>query len=1043
MQEGNNENKYINFFDKFDKQRFVEGVYKLRSELKGYGFSNPPLIPMLITKTEKGFEKTTTVSWAKWQERGQTDEEFNALPWSNFNGVAVILGIKNKDGYYLSAIDYDTHGAEILDVSILNDLVTWKEQTVSNGYHLIFLSREKPINRKYKNIELLGVNKLCILAPSYGYKRLNDNPPTIKEDINTLFMEKFGVEIKPEINQLNLVPDETLEKLLDFLKPEDKFNFLIERKEGDRNNYTYMLSCLLLNKYHCDPNFAWQIVLKYNFEKNKPPLDLKELKIIFDSAKKRGHVYGDWRFDERAKELMNEITFDDVAEVLDLVIKGDDAVKKIVFACMLLAYTEEDQQTVIMTGESSLGKSWIATHIADLFPKEDVVELAYSSPTAFFHEKGEWDEVNKVNRINLERKILLWLDMPHAETLTRLRPLLSHDRKEIVYKATDKKETKGMKTKTSVVKGFFSTVFCSSNAVLDQQERTRAFLLTPSDSQDKIQAAIELIAKYDKDPAEFKKDLENNPRWLWLKKRIELIKAKHVRYIKIPNIEDMLEDWFERHKVLKPREQRDFKRINALIKANALLNCFNREMTEEGDLIANYDDIEEGLRVYDAIAESNELGLPPYIYELYKDVLIPLIEELNDGVTIEDITKKYFSVKHRRIDRRLLDAALITLEAENLIYKDKSQKPYKYVLLKTFKDDEEDKSEDDGLNEFLNNALEINQEFWIEKEELYNSYKKFCELKGWKPKNKIVFGRFLTNKGFKIFRPRLEDKRVWAWKGLKFKENITCFPMEIEVGPRFSNIFFKDGGVKVYPTGHEKNVEESWTKAQNKLISLKEAKNEAFSILDQKTNFMPQTINIEDLPVDLQEKFKKVFGEIEEVTPEVIEKIPPDLMEAIEKKRDELLKRIIEIDAEIEEYLKQKTQKLTNSCQYPSLALQVNTSVFPQDMLKNPQKTTLNYPWEKQNQTQLNLTASPLSQTADTQLTQKPNQSESLLPKKAELTVSTPKPLILQPNQEYKGDLPKDGVKCAKCNSLFFSLNDFRWHICDIREKEEKRRYIV
>jgi len=74
-------------------------------------------------------------------------------------------------------------------------------------------------------------------------------------------------------------------------------------------------------------------------------------------------------------------------------------------------------------------------------------KIAYSSPTAFFHDKGTWDEEKEMITINLENKILIFLDQPHNQLLERLRPLLSHDQKELSYKITDKREKLGLRTK--------------------------------------------------------------------------------------------------------------------------------------------------------------------------------------------------------------------------------------------------------------------------------------------------------------------------------------------------------------------------------------------------------------------------------------------------------------------------------------------------------------------------------------------------------------------------------------------------------------------
>jgi len=77
------------------------------------------------------------------------------------------------------------------------------EQTPSGGLHLIFYSQVKPRSvSAYHNacgLELLGEGKLCIMAPSQGYKRLNNNSPTEVENIEALFceaLEKAGVKVQ-------------------------------------------------------------------------------------------------------------------------------------------------------------------------------------------------------------------------------------------------------------------------------------------------------------------------------------------------------------------------------------------------------------------------------------------------------------------------------------------------------------------------------------------------------------------------------------------------------------------------------------------------------------------------------------------------------------------------------------------------------------------------------------------------------------------------------------------------------------------------------
>jgi hypothetical protein len=89
------------------------------------------------------------------------------------------------------------------------------------------------------------------------------------------------------------------------------------------------------------------------------------------------------------------ITFNEIKEILGLTIKNDDTNKLITFLCQLSAFTSRDQFNISFNGPSSTGKSYIPLEIMALFPKEDVIDTSYCTPTAFFHEEGEFDPIKK------------------------------------------------------------------------------------------------------------------------------------------------------------------------------------------------------------------------------------------------------------------------------------------------------------------------------------------------------------------------------------------------------------------------------------------------------------------------------------------------------------------------------------------------------------------------------------------------------------------------------------------------------------------------
>jgi hypothetical protein len=366
----------------------------------------------------------------------------------------------------------------------------------------------------------------------------------------------------------------------------------------------------------------------------------------------------------------------DLAEVLGISIKQDNTNKVVTFMCELSAYTQDNQFNISYNAPSSTGKSYIPTEIARLFPPQDVIETGYCSPTAFFHDTGEYDEEKKCYTVDLSRKIIIFLDQPHFQLLERLRPVLSHDKKEIQVKITDKTYKHGMKTKTIMVKGYPSVIFCTAGLKIDDQEATRFLLLSPEISQEKIRRAILQTIKKETDSDTYNTLLEENmPRKL-LKERIEAIKQEQIQEIKLESPTEINEIFLKRYKTLKPRHQRDIKRVIALIKSFALLNLWWRKR-EGVTITANNDDIKEAFKVWDEIFLSQEFNLPPYVYNLYNDIILPCWNDKNidrdskvrpGGVTRQEVLDYHFGIYGRMLDTSLLRLQILPmLEIAGLI----------------------------------------------------------------------------------------------------------------------------------------------------------------------------------------------------------------------------------------------------------------------------------------------------------------------------------------------------------------------------------------
>lgn len=370
------------------------------------------------------------------------------------------------------------------------------------------------------------------------------------------------------------------------------------------------------------------------------------------------------------KEHWTELEPKELDEVLSLTIKKDQVNKTIVFLVQLLAYTERDQFNISFNAPSASGKSYIALEIASLFPEQDVLKISYASPTAFYHSNSKYNKETKKHEVDLERKILIFIDMPHFQLLERLRSLLSHDEKEILAKITDRNRKGQNRAKDIVIKGFPSVIFASASFKLDEQELTRFLLLSPETNYEKSKVAIEESLKRVADFEKYFKKLNENTKRKELLKRIEDIRRKCVEEIIIHDPDKLLKMFKKRHPFPRSRHARDVKRIASLAKGWALLNLWTREF-KDGNLRTKDRDLIQAFNLWDEISLPQELGLPPYIFNLYKEVIYPAYKEKGVGLERKDIQKAYYKVYQRQLpDWKLRQEIIPMLEVAGVIYQE-------------------------------------------------------------------------------------------------------------------------------------------------------------------------------------------------------------------------------------------------------------------------------------------------------------------------------------------------------------------------------------
>jgi hypothetical protein len=453
---------------------------------------------------------------------------------------------------------------------------------------------------------------------------------------------------------------------------------------------------------------------------------------------------------ELTEELTREVTFEYIADILSISIKKDKAPKLITFCAMLLAQTNKDQLNVGFQAESSAGKSYIPLELASYFPQNEIMKIGSASPTSFYHKGGTWDENRKAIICDLEHRNIIFLDMPHFQLLEKLRPVLSHDDKELHYMITDKNRSGAIRTKNIIIRGYPSVFFCTAKTDPDEQEKTRLLLLSPSIDQEKLLESLELAALRNGNPEEYRKVIEQDPKRKWLIDRIYALRHGGTREILIPDNGKVVFDRFiQEHEHLIARHQRDLPRIFGFVKAHALLNSFHREHNERADtIIANEADIDAGFGLYKEIEESNEQGLSPYIYRIYKEAIEPHLDAIK-GLSRKDIRSNYFSVFHKSLPPKFEDSIIQQLEAAGLIQQepdpDDKRKMLVYPTIAGGGDDSENISPDtlstyqNNDNDDENKVLSVSGDISQDNEQINPLIQKAMGDKGYCTRDDFVF----------------------------------------------------------------------------------------------------------------------------------------------------------------------------------------------------------------------------------------------------------------------------------------------------------------
>jgi hypothetical protein len=319
---------------------------------------------------------------------------------------------------------------------------------------------------------------------------------------------------------------------------------------------------------------------------------------------------------KKAGELLSSTDLlDRFIQVTNRWVIRDEAIRRNILRVCVSAFCEQPINHALF-GRDSIGKSYNAIHVARLLDDrgKHVWFLGGISPTSFIYDFGEYDKTRKAWIADLNSITMLFLEPPHPETWTKLKPVLSHDKKEIMFKVTQKSKGGQLRTLRCVVRGWPAVIQCAAETGYKGGEYSSRFLTgTPEISQDKTKEGMGKLGEIMETPGKYGFDTEEVKVW---SAAYELLSKEFPIKIRIPYGKIIAAHFVVRG----PETMRVLAMFGRLIMANTALYLKQRQKDEEGYSLATVEDFQYVLDDFEKIAAPTFLGLSGDTLTLYKEL---------------------------------------------------------------------------------------------------------------------------------------------------------------------------------------------------------------------------------------------------------------------------------------------------------------------------------------------------------------------------------------------------------------------------------------
>lgn len=298
---------------------------------------------------------------------------------------------------------------------------------------------------------------------------------------------------------------------------------------------------------------------------------------------------------------------------------------------------------------------------------------------------------NSKTLIDLRKKILVFLEPPNYELWNVLKPILSHDKKEIKFPFTNQTQGQGHQAKDVAVYGWPACIFCSardeSKWEVWNEIKSRFMISSPNIIQRKYDESKELIAIKKGKPNSIQQQLIISNHEIELTRQCVLLlkqKINELRSKNNNNDDEKISLWIPYAELLqkeipvsKGPDIRLIKRIFSLLNVVPIVKSYFRKslvLEDEISVIAELEDLKEVLSI-----TQNREGIPEYKIKFFDEIFYPCYQS-KEGPDLDNTKQE--------------ERKAVTTKQLCEFFKEKRSKPISTDNLKKV-----------YLNELINNGL--------------------------------------------------------------------------------------------------------------------------------------------------------------------------------------------------------------------------------------------------------------------------------------------------------------------------------------------------